>query len=330
MPENTSPLIFGIYPGGHVGVENDQVAAPPDDPARIQQALSQLQPPGQPFLVRGYLQYTGPLNTVRMGLPETPRAVEQYCTDGRKLDLVLCFRQPDVPGWLDFIRQNLHRYHPWLAKVQITEEPNMTTSPPVDGCIPHVREALVQGVIAAKEEVQRHGFDIQVGFNATPSFQPNDDFWPAIAALGGQRFLGALDYIGLDFFPVVFRPVAPDGEPGDLRQSVAAVLAHFRQVSLAAAGIPSSIPIHITENGCTTDASRSPERQAQVIETVIRTVHEQHTNLNITHYELFSLRDSESSNPNFFFQFGLLRDDYTPKPAFERYRQLIAELGAKA
>ncbi len=228
MPKNTSPLIFGIYPGSHVGVENAQTAGPPDDPTRIQQALSQLQPEHQPFLVRGYLQYTGPLDTVQMGLPETPKAVEQYCTNGRKLDLVLRFRQPDLSGWLTFIRQTLHRYHPWLAKVQITEEPNMTTSPPVDGCIPHVREALVQGVIAAKEEAQRHGFDIQVGFNATPPFQPNDDFWPAIGALGGQPFLDALDYVGLDFFPAVFRPVAP-GQSGSGGHSDLRAHPHYRK-----------------------------------------------------------------------------------------------------
>ena len=39
------------------------------------------------------------------------------------------------------------------------------------------------------------------------------------------------------------------------------------------------------------------------------------------------LRDADSNNPNLFYQFGLMRDDYTPKPAFETYRQLIAELG---
>ncbi len=28
-----------------------------------------------------------------------------------------------------------------------------------------------------------------------------------------------------------------------------------------------------------------------------------------THYEHFSLRDANSNNPNFFYQFGILRDD---------------------
>lgn len=40
------------------------------------------------------------------------------------------------------------------------------------------------------------------------------------------------------------------------------------------------------------------------------------------------LRDADSSNLNIFYHFGLLRDDYTPKPAFEVYCRLIAELGA--
>jgi hypothetical protein len=34
------------------------------------------------------------------------------------------------------------------------------------------------------------------------------------------------------------------------------------------------------------------------------------------------------NKPDLLSQFGLLRDDYTPKPAFERYCQLIGELGA--
>jgi hypothetical protein len=44
----------------------------------------------------------------------------------------------------------------------------------------------------------------------------------------------------------------------------------------------------------------------------------------------YQLRDADSSNPSIFYQFGVLRDDYTPKPAFEVYRRLIAELGVEA
>lgn len=43
----------------------------------------------------------------------------------------------------------------------------------------------------------------------------------------------------------------------------------------------------------------------------------------------FSLRDADSSRSDIFYQLGLLRDDYTPKPAFGVYRELITELGVE-
>lgn len=326
---NASPLIFGIYPGGSTGFGNGQ-AVTADDSARIHEALNRLQMDGPPLLVRGYLPYTGSLSAAEALAIQTPAAAEQYVQDGRKLDLVLQFRQPDLDGWLIFIRQAIHRYHSMLATLQITEEANVSMTPEVDGCIPLVREALVRGVVAAQEEIQRAGLNIQVGFNATLNFDPADDFWPSLAALGGQPFFNALDYVGLDFFPDVFRPLAPDGSPRDIRTSVASVLAHFRQVHMTAASIPTEVPIHITEHGWPTGPTRSYERQAEVVEMVVRTIYEQHTRFNITHYEHFALRDANSSNPDLLAQFGLLRDDYTPKPAFERYRQLILEFGTEA
>ena len=64
----------------------------------------------------------------------------------------------------------------------------------------------------------------------------------------------------------------------------------------------------------------------EVIETVVRSIHQLRAALNITHYEFFALRDAKEGNPEELCQFGLLRTDYTAKPAFETYRRLIAEL----
>ena len=47
----------------------------------------------------------------------------------------------------------------------------------------------------------------------------------------------------------------------------------------------------------------------------------------VTGYRWFDLRDADSSNPSFESQYGLMRDDYAPKPAFDAYRELIARLG---
>ena len=63
-----------------------------------------------------------------------------------------------------------------------------------------------------------------------------------------------------------------------------------------------------------------------MLETVLRAVHARRDELNVTHWELFTLRDANSSNDGLFHQFGVLHDDYSPKPAFGRLCELFAEL----
>ncbi len=87
-------------------------------------------------------------------------------------------------------------------------------------------------------------------------------------------------------------------------------------------------PLRVTENGWPTGPGRSADRQAEVLEIVVRAVDRLRTKLNISHYEYFLLRDSDSERPEMGAQFGLLRHDYVVKPAFDVYRRLVAELGA--
>lgn len=319
------PLIFGIYPGGGVGVDpgSGVVSGPADDPKRITAALTQLQPNGRSFLVRGYAHYVGAQTITNA----TPLDMAQYVAAGRQLDLVVCYRTPDgdLDDWAKVVRAIVRQYGPLLTTLQITEEPNNPDATSGgDGGFPNIQQAIITGIRAAKDEMHRQRYSFQVGFNATPSF--TTDFWVQLAALSDDTFIGALDYVGFDFFPDVFRPLpmAPDGSPISLEAAVIGVLSGFRTVSLAAANIPATVPIHISENGWPTNPQRSYEQQAEVLEIIVRTIHAHRAEFNITHYEYFDLRDADSTNSG--LQFGLLRDDYTPKPAFERYRQLIAEL----
>jgi hypothetical protein len=64
-----------------------------------------------------------------------------------------------------------------------------------------------------------------------------------------------------------------------------------------------------------------------VLEAIIRTLHRLRAELNVTHWQLFTLRDADSTKDDLFHQFGVLRSDYSPKPAFHTLRRLIAELG---
>ena len=42
---------------------------------------------------------------------------------------------------------------------------------------------------------------------------------------------------------------------------------------------------------------------------------------------LFGLRDADSSQSDLFYQFGIMHDDYTPKPAYDTLKCLIREFG---
>jgi hypothetical protein len=314
-------LVFGIYPGGNAGTISNPPSSLLDKPESILKALNLLQPADVPFLIRGYIQYNGSGNS----LNPTPLNMTRYVTGKRKLDLVLCYRteKGDIDDWTDFIRATLEEYGPYLEKIQLTEEPN---NPQVenggDGSFPNIHTAIIAGVITAKDEIKKKGLTIKTGFNATPSFDPDDTFWNKLGQLNQPAFIDALDYVGLDFFPDVFRPLPPTL---GLQEAVRGVLTHFRNVNLAHGKIPAEIPIHITENGWPTDRLRTEARQAQVMQEIIYTINEKKEKLNITHYEFFDLRDADSSKSE--FQFGLLHDDYTPKPAFDVYCRLIRELG---
>ena len=316
-------MTFGIYAGSVAGTETDLAVGKEDNPQLILQTLSDLSNPDKIFLVRGYIHYLG---DGKFGY-EAPENIEQYADENRRLDIVICYRsyKYDEDDWIKSVIKIINRYKDKLFTLQITEEPNLKTAFAGDGSFENIEKALLTGVITAKKEIEQQQLKIKVGFNAIPSFNPADKFWSIIGNDEFKELREVIDYIGLDFYPDVFRPVAVDGQPNDLEQSVKGVLRHFRNVNLKTGNIPSSVPIHITENGWATGDNRTYERQAQVIEKIIRTILSMKDELNIDTYELFALRDTNTSNQNIFYQFGLLKDDYLPKPAFNIFKQLVQE-----
>ena len=313
-------LTFGIYPGGESGSDKGVITGPADNPEHIERSLAILQGSSAPFLIRAYYQFSDP-GSAPKGLKRNPEDVEKYLHGGRLLDLVLKFQSTsgNVDGYLDFVRAHVREYGSRLHSIQVTEEASFTHGPDcIDGPYPRVREALVQGVIAAKDEARKIGHaKLRVGFNSTPTFGPAEEFWAAIGEMGGDEFVQSLGYVGLDFFPDVFRPVASDGEPGDLRSTVIGVLETMRNVWLPAAEIPASVPIDIAEHGWPTGPARPDIRQVR-------------SRLNLDRYTLFCLRDTDSSpslEEDVFYHFGIMRDDYSPKPAFDVFRKLVEEFG---
>lgn len=325
-------MTFGIYPGGAAGGDQGLLTGPPDIPQQIEAALRDLQGEFGPFLVRCYDSFQD-AGSPYAAFPCAPPDYPRYAVPGtRPMELVLQFRSAtgNVGGYLDFVHERIAQYAHLLYAVQITEEANFTDGPPViDGPYPNVCLALREGVKAAKQVLRALGrADVKVGFNSTPTFGLGTEFWKRIA--GGEDFVRSLDYVGLDFFPDVFRRVAA----GDLTASVIGVLETMRTVWLPSAGIPETVPIQITEHGWPTSAGREVARQSEVIEQVIRTVHANRERLNVARYTLFALRDvalrTAANEQDLFGFFGIMTADYQRKPAFEVFRKLLRELGQGA
>jgi hypothetical protein len=323
----SSGLTFGIYPLGVAGTPTGLAVGPQDDYEKIQFALQNLRGKTKKLLPRTYSIYTGPETETRV-----LAAVDRYLRAGLLGDLTIgCLQESDIvpDGWFDFIRKIIQQFGAHLDSLQITNEPNLSF---MDGSKPYVIEALVQGVITAKQEARARNLQFKIGFGSVPNSPVAvPHFWERLAQVGGKEFIESLDYVGHNFYIDVFEEALIDLK--DIPVSVERVLRLFRQENLKTAGIPTSIPIRIAENGWPTGKNpltqidRPYDQQAKVLETVIRTVYQLREELHISHYELFGLRDADSTKEDLFHQFGIMRDDYTPKPAFYAFQHLIQELG---
>ncbi|MBB6731201.1 hypothetical protein [Cohnella zeiphila] len=325
----SSLLTFGIYPLSPAGTPTGLAVGPEDDYAKIADALRELRGDSRALSPRNYLVFTKPDSE-----PGLFKFADRLLHGGLLGDLTIGWHQMGeadigMEAWLAFVRQVVRTYGSHLSSLQITNEPNLSF---MEGAKPYARQALIAGVIAAKQEMSSLGLQVPIGFGSVPESPVSvPGFWEGLAEEGGKTFADSVDFVGHNFYVDVF-----EEEPLDLNEIPAAVertLRQLREDHLTAAGISASVPIRVTENGWPTGQNpftlweRSYERQASVLEAVIRAVFGLREELHISHYELFGLRDADSGKQDLFHQYGILRDDYTPKPAFEVFKRLIRELG---
>ncbi len=313
-------MIFGVWPGVVAAdlVELQPLACPPEEPARTLAALRALQGGGsRPFFVRAYRHF-GRGAIPHAGAVASPVRPEPYAGEGRLIDLVTCYqsRRADPEGFAEFVRQAVRDVAAWGGgKVQVGEELNM--SAPLDGGSPGCFEAVAAGVAAALDERDRTEVDVEIGVNSAG--MADLGFWRKLTASLGPALAERLDYIGLDAFPDVFTPIPHDRLAGAVRY----LLDRFRNVT-AESGIPGTTPIHLTETGWPTDERRTEDVQAQVLAAVADAVLD--SDVGVTAYEWFGLRDGLTT-ATWFARFGILRDDYSPKPAFTVVQSIISTNG---
>ncbi|MCX4098162.1 hypothetical protein [Nocardia sp. alder85J] len=310
-------MLFGIWPGVVTAdlVDLSPLETPPEDPAATLAALRELQGPASDFHVRCYRHF-GPGTSGRLRTPPpTPARPELYAGEGRRIDLVACYQspRPDASGFAEFVRRAVRDVAAWGGgKVQVGEELNVPA--PQDGGSPGCFEAVAAGVAAAFDERARLGAPVEIGVNSAGLADP--EFWRRMADALGPDLLAALDYVALDAFPDVFHRIPHDRLAG----SVTFLVQRFRAVT-AEVGVPVRTPVHITETGWPTGPDRDEATQCEVLRTVADAVLA--ANAGVAVYEFFGLRDGRG-DAGWTNGFGLLRDDYTPKPAFGVVRDLIA------
>jgi hypothetical protein len=185
-------------------------------------------------------------------------------------------------------------------------------------------------VIVAKRELRRLGRPRRdVGFNVMWRWNPDSDraFWEEIGAHPDiERFRRAVDYVGVQVYPGLVWPPAP--LPGRTAgDEIAEALTLVRDCYMPKAGLDRQVELWVSENGYATNLGRSEDSQQRDLESSIDAVARWSGALGITDYRWFNLRDNNSDGTDLFSAVGLLRDDYSRKPAFAAYRRAIKAYG---
>ena len=324
------PLRFGITPGAAGSVGATQGAVAPENEDAALSALRDLRPGRRALVLR--------LNRLFWadGEPAIERfagLVDRYAAAGFESESQVRYHPPqgaegDIDGWERFVRaaaRELGR-RPALVALSITNEGNYDGSANTsDGAYDGVVDALVRGIVAAREELDAIGRrDVELGFSVMWRWRPDGDrrFWEEIGAKATPAFRAALGYVGLQVYPGLVWPPAP--LPGRTAgDEIVEAMTLLRRCYMPKAGLGDEVDAWVTENGYATNLGRTETSQSSDLESTVEALHAYSGELGISDYRWFNLRDNDSDGADLFDAVGLLRDDYARKPAFATYRGLV-------
>ena len=334
-PADPRPVNFGITPGiaGSAGV-GQGTAAPVKRAAELD-ALRSLEPGGRTLVLRLNRLFWdgGPKLIGRFA-----RRVDRYAKAGFKSEIQVRYHPPEgkegnLRAWRRFVRRAVRRLgrRPSVTGFSITNEINFPVSPNTsDGSYDRALEAMVRGMIAADRVLRRRGrAGVELGFSVAWRYLPESDakLWEDLGGLATPPFRRALDYVGLQVYPGLVWP--PAELPGrSAGYEVAEALTLIRDCYMPKAGLGREVDLWVSENGYATKPLVNSEAgQAEKLRSTAEWVAGQVRTLGVSDYRYFNLRDNDSDGADLFSQVGLLRDDYSPKPAFGELRRAIRKYG---
>ena len=309
-----------------------QLPAVPLDEEQVSEAVLALRVPGTPLVQRLNRLFWSEGDA---GIERFRRMVARWSALGLPSEIQVRYKptpaqEGDLTAWVSYVRRvvDVIGRDRNLVSMTITNEVNLPISENTsDGPYARATDALMQGIVAADDQARRRGFDhLRFGFTYAYRSPTDNDFWQALAA-GGPRFRAALDFVGLDVYPgTVFPPVVlPPGSEGDATVQALGVL---RRCLMPMAGIGDRTAIWITENGyASAPLPKSEAGQVAALRATVRALCAYGGGFGVTDYRYFNLRDNNSLGAGLFSADGLVRDDYSRKPAFEAFRGLVRECG---
>ena len=337
-PPPTEPaqrLRFGITPqlAGTAGQTQGEVVA--ESPAARDRALERLRPRRRELVVR--------LNRLfesdgKAAIHRFARRARHYARRGFQVESQIRYhpspeQEGDMGAWRRFVKTATKALaaNPALVSLSVTNEVNLPISPNTsDGAYAGALQALVSGVVEAERTLRRAGrTDVEVGFTYAYRYLPESDaeFWRSIGELATPRFRRALDYVGVQLYPGLFVPPTLVGETAG--EATLEALTLVRDCYMPMAGLGDGVELWISEVGYATNLGHTEERQQAEVADTAKAVHALSGTLGVTDLRYFNLRDNRPDGTDLFDDVGLLRADYSPKPAFETYRRLIDRLGTR-
>lgn len=330
------PLRFGITPqlAGTVGESQGEVL--PDDRRTRLDALDRLRPPRRELVIRLNRLF---MSDGQAAIRRFVRRAHLYARRGFAVESQIRYhpapgQEGDMVAWTRFARRATRALarNRALVALSITNEVNLPLSENTsDGAYERSIEAIIRGVRAADRVLEREGRgDVELGFTYAYRYTPSEDaaFWEEIGARAGPRFRGALDYVGVQLYPGLFWP--PVLVTQTVGEATLEALTLVRDCYMPNARLGRAFEVWVSENGYATNLGHSEGRQAAELVETLEAIHAYSGTLGISDYRYFNLRDNRPDGTDLFDNVGLLRADYSPKPAFDLYRELVSRLGTRS
>ncbi len=325
-------LRFGIYPWGSVGASATIAPSVPENADASMAAVQQLRG-GHPFVVHLYASYTDTSMATADGMISE---ATWWSANGLKVAAVLRYTPTDASqaaGYVPWVRALTKRLAaiPGTVSIQIANEPNNLWPGTGDGAFPGVIAAIAAGVPAARRElVADRRPDVLVGFNWASGSAPTttDPMWRQLRQAGGTAFTSAVGFVAVNTYPGTWSPpssiVAPTST--QIAAGITSTLKALRLTDMPAAGVGAAA-IVIGETGYPTSLMRTEVTQSAVVAAIISTVNSIKATYGVSDLYLFDLRDGNTGSGQLENGYGILHDDYSPKPAFATLQQLVASIG---